>query len=545
MRHFGLTPFPHSTYTPTEEELERVVALSRQLHDYARTLSSLGNSHRKINRLPQELIVRIFEEVRNIEGWEWLRLLLVCGEWRAAGLSGATLWSDITLQEIGVKVDFLELCLVRSKNAALSVAFNGTPLVPFRFNKIESHLYRLHELQLRDLYHGGLKSFLDNTNCEFPTLTTFMAEETRRHGGLGPSNRVAFVLLNSARFPKLRFLAIQGVVVDATSSVLPKLVRLSLQELTISRRSLTFLIARCTSLERLDLHHLFFSGRRASSSSSEYASDIGGPYRLKKLKTLCISAPHFRGLYRHLLLFEDSIQIPFGSYRTCIVYGAGETCRHSIITDNDQLLQERVGMKALLHTLVLPKFPTGSKPVNVYIQLYNNSAQVRVCLAVTPSTICADLEYDLRSAWRKPNPRWRYSDLDELGRILQGTPAVRLDIRYVKSRTTCQDERGWRAFLANFPDLQRLFVHAPAPVAFTSGTTERVLDALQRRSEERVSEGAFVCTKLQRLVIRDFNIVDRDRFDADLSRMLKSRKAAGMALQQMDVDGCLYTEPPE
>ncbi|KAI0750486.1 hypothetical protein C8Q74DRAFT_1222630 [Fomes fomentarius] len=436
-------------------------------------------------------------------------------------------------KKIGVKVDFLERCLVWSKNAALLVAFNGTPLVPFRFNKIEPHLSRLRELQLRDLYHGGLKSFLDNTMCEFPTLTTFMAEENRR--GLGPSNHA--IVFNSARFPKLQFLAIKGVEVDATSSesVLPKLMRLRLQELEISGRSLAFLISRCTSLEHLDLQDTSFLP--SATNSLEYVSDTGGLYRLKKLKTLSVSAPDFHGLYRQLYIFRHRVQIPFGTYRTCIINGAGGKCRHSIIVDNDQLRKERKNMKALLHTLVLSKFPRGSKTVD------DHTAQVCIRL-----TICVKLEYDLRPAWREPNPRWGYSDLDELGRILQGIPAARLNIHYV-NRTTCQDERGWRAFLANFPDWQRLSVRAPAPVAFTSGTTgvKRVLDALQRGSSEEhagVSEGAFVRTKLQRLAIRNFNMVDRDRFDADLSRMLESRRAAGVALQQVKIDRCMFNVPP-
>ncbi|KAI0750459.1 hypothetical protein C8Q74DRAFT_1374043 [Fomes fomentarius] len=537
MRYYGLTPFPNSAYTPTEEELERVVALSRQLHDYARTLSSLANSHRKINRLPQELIVRIFKEVRGTEGWEWLRLLLVCREWRAAGLSDATLWSDITLQgkNIGVKDDFLEMCLVRSKNAPLSVAFKRDPLTPFRFKKIDPHLYRLRELQLRDLYHGDLKSFLDGTTCEFPTLTSFVAEEA--DDGLGPSNHA--IVLNSTRFPKLRFLAIKGVIVDASSSVLLKLVRLRLQELKISGKSLAFLISRCTSLEHLDLQDTSFLP--SDTNSLEYASDTGGPYSLNKLKTLFVSAPHFRGLYRHLHVFQHRVQIPFRTDHTWIVSDANTECRNSTIINDHQLGAERSRMTALMHNLVLLEFPPGFGPaeVNVYICLYDSSNQAR--LAVTCGSIFVKLQYDLRPSWQKPTPHWGDSDLDELGRILQGIPARQLNIDY-GHRTTCQDEGGWRAFLANFPDLQSLSVHGSVPLLSSSktGGAERVLEALQPRSEEHagsVSEDAFVCKKLQKLVIEGFEIADRDRFDANLSRMIESRKMVGMALQQVQVKG--------
>lgn len=66
-----------------------------------------------------------------------------------------------------------------------------------------------------------------------------------------------------------------------------------------------------------------------------------------------------------------------------------------------------------------------------------------------------------------------------------------------------------------------------------------MLEALQPRSEEHagpVSEDAFVCKKLQKVMIEGFEIPDRDRFDADLSRMIESRKMVGMALQQVQVE---------
>lgn len=125
-------------------------------------------------------------------------------------------------------------------------------------------------------------------------------------------------------------------------------------------------------------------------------------------------------------------------------------------------------MTALMHNLVLLESPPGIQPteVNVYISL-NAHDQAR--LAVMRGPIFTKLEYDLRPSWQKPTPRWGDSDLDELGLILQGIPATQLKIDYGQ-RTTCQDEGGWRAFLANVPDLQSLSVRGSAHLLSSSKT---------------------------------------------------------------------------
>ena len=76
-RH-GLPPLAQSAYCATEDELSRVIELCGQFRADALRLSALVNSHRRINRLPREIMSEIFKWVRDIEGWRWLRLSLVC-----------------------------------------------------------------------------------------------------------------------------------------------------------------------------------------------------------------------------------------------------------------------------------------------------------------------------------------------------------------------------------------------------------------------------------------------------------------------------------
>ncbi|KAH9932584.1 uncharacterized protein B0H18DRAFT_30908 [Fomitopsis serialis] len=124
---------------------------------YAYRLRALSNSTLPVNRLPPEILFKIFEFFRQdslCSGSRWVaKVMGVCRYWREILVSSPLAWSIIDLRDT---IHFIQLCLSRSEDVDLHVAFYhpvsesclfaiDAPSIP---NEFAQHLHRISRLEL-------------------------------------------------------------------------------------------------------------------------------------------------------------------------------------------------------------------------------------------------------------------------------------------------------------------------------------------------------------------------------------------------------------
>lgn len=538
-----VVPFHDSTsaYSATEEEIRRAVEASYQLEENAFKLRRQANSHRKINRLPKELTAEIFHHVRDIEGRRWLRLQLVCLQWRELALSTATLWSKIPVKDnyTNIDCDLVLLFLARSKQAKLDVDQSGwrtssSPIQVFEHH----HLLRLRSLRLLDLNDAKLQDFLAEHTFNFPTLTTLTLERSQR----GSTRRYA-ALLRRTQFPGLRFLSVTNVVVDAKSSVLPQLTELVLKQVRITGVSLAVILSNCSDLKRLVMQDMCLkvsSQGRANGYSTRVElrfdcyslNDLGSARKgsLDRLQSLVISEPSFTKLRDHIFLLAF-LNLPKTAQQQYNVQGKTSTLHNPSLSD-EELRNEKFSMTQIVRDIMFRKarlintfYTPTSCDIHVYVHRKSGSAP-------DFHFHCGVLTYS-----DEPDPRSSTSYLDELGCMLQGLHIKDLAILYFKQAPYRDSEAYWRKFLTRFPELSRFRVSSFKKRKVLGA--ELIVGALQpcaeRRDEGPLAEGAVVCRKLSKLTIDGFRVQDAKGLHTEVFKMTKARRALGIPIKDVEV----------
>ncbi|KAI0755486.1 hypothetical protein C8Q74DRAFT_1441807 [Fomes fomentarius] len=531
-----------SAYYATEEEIRRAVEASYQLEENALTLRRQANSHRKISRLPKELTAEIFHQVRDIEGCRWLRLQLVCWQWRELALSTATLWSKIPVKDnkTNIERDLVLLFLARSKQAKLDVDQSGWHAASSPMRVFEHHhLLRLRSLCLLDLTDAKLQDFLSERTFNLPTLTALTLKRSQRG-----STRKYAALLRRTQFPELRFLSVTNVVVDANSSVLPQLTDLVLEKVRINGVSLAVILSKCSDLKKLVMHDMCLkvpSQGRANGynarvelrfdrySLNDLGSDMKGS--LDSLQSLFISEPSFAKLRHHLsaLVF---LKLPKTAQQQYEVQGKTSTLHNPSLSD-EELADEKFSMTKIVHDLVRQK----ARPV-VDTFYTPTSCDIYVYVHGKPRSWpdfhfhCGVLAYS-----DEPDPRSSTSYLDQLGHMLQGLYIKDLAILYFKCAPYWDSEDYWRKFLTRFPELLRLRVSGFKNRKMLGA--ELIVEALRpcaaRRDEGSLVEGAVMCRKLSKLVIDGFCVQDPKGLHTEVFKMTKVRRALGIPIKHVEV----------
>ncbi|KAI0692422.1 hypothetical protein C8T65DRAFT_76963 [Cerioporus squamosus] len=182
-----------------------------------------------IDCLPNEILVKLFVLYRPPRGsgidafergtkpaWRdactWAPLMRVCRHWRTVALETPLLWQVV---DIGKSTRWLELALVRSRNAVLELYFHAYPTSVEALPMLTPHMHRGRKLLLPPMPLAALRSLLSSTqSTTFPVLDELRlwadASEDQR-----PADYVPFDL-SPTRLPALRVLHLQNAVVPWT-----------------------------------------------------------------------------------------------------------------------------------------------------------------------------------------------------------------------------------------------------------------------------------------------------------------------------------------
>ncbi len=268
-------------------EIARRTAEPRAKEDIAKALSSerlqfkiLWNRSLVINQLPNELLIQIFKldmvyygmciaisdtyERRSIEKPRpsFWRLMMVCRHWREVIVGTPAFWSLVHLT--GTTIEWTELFLARSAAALIDVVVEASisysrcclehfqtiyPLIQDRIERLYFKIRVFNGDMDPDVF-AALPLLFGNGMRELERLEFAVVHERRR-----PYYLPIDVELTCQRFPRLRHLALAGVVAPQEASFYQQIRTLCLTTCTHNLSCDGFLdvLASCTGLECLYL----------------------------------------------------------------------------------------------------------------------------------------------------------------------------------------------------------------------------------------------------------------------------------------------------
>ncbi|RDX40415.1 hypothetical protein OH76DRAFT_338173 [Lentinus brumalis] len=250
-----------------------------------------------IDDLPNELLVKIFvlygpPRRSDIEPFEpgtkperrdacrWAPLMGVCRHWRTVALETPLLWQVV---DVGESTKWLELALVRTRDAVLELYFHAHPTSVKTLPMLLPHMHRVRKLLLPPMSIVYLLFLSVIQPVAFPVLDELRLWVDKPEAQI-PVEYVPFDL-SPTRFPTLRVLHLQNTVVPWTAATMSRLRYLNLHSCSPAGPRPSFaqfmdVIEACGELEELVLHH--FISWFASPSPHDSTRTIHLP-KLRKL----------------------------------------------------------------------------------------------------------------------------------------------------------------------------------------------------------------------------------------------------------------------
>ncbi|RPD54391.1 hypothetical protein L226DRAFT_400738 [Lentinus tigrinus ALCF2SS1-7] len=249
------------------------------------SVARLWNATSPVNRLPNEILTKIFSVFTNPEDggflprWAiinrnqprlcpgappfgWLPLTLVCRRWWAVACTTPILWRTINIADPGDPLQLLQLALQRSENATLDVTFYGGHVTIAAGPVLRPHVARLRKLTFTENHKNKHLPLLSMLDSYMPNLDRLMV-----YGGLVPSRGVDPVAegytpisLSRTRFPSLTYLYVSSVIIAIEPPIPSTLCALTISDCTfdraISLSAFLKMIEDCHALEILRLEGL-------------------------------------------------------------------------------------------------------------------------------------------------------------------------------------------------------------------------------------------------------------------------------------------------
>ena len=277
--YYGLPPLQDGTPNLSTEGLERTVS---DLRMQLLSVSALLNSRRPINGLPPEILLIIFQNVRDLSpasehdlrpsAPRWYCILGVCRYWRTLALNTPVLWTTLSVGPSVLPSTF-NFLLDNSRQLPICVELLGSTLNTANLNQLAGNMARLKQLSLRKLSYKWshlrvLSKFIEART--FPSLESFCVsfDTHDREESLTLS-------ISPMRYPGLQTLALDGVDFAGSLTPIPTLVTLSLCNLfssSITKDHLMEFLRGCSRLEELSLS--CFRPRDAGLASDRPLQDL-------------------------------------------------------------------------------------------------------------------------------------------------------------------------------------------------------------------------------------------------------------------------------
>ncbi|KAI0919574.1 hypothetical protein AcV5_001604 [Taiwanofungus camphoratus] len=482
---------------------EWVLMKTQEAEQYLLCLRSIQNSTAPINRLPNELLVDIFSNVKGSSRYmAWIKLTHVCRSWRELALATPLLWTTVSVEK---GLPFVHACLNRSGDVPVDIAARGyvTDVLPL-INTIFPHACHIRTLKFWALSEHATDTLISEFKTPMPKL-----EELTVHGHSGKTSNPFLFDPTDDQFPRLRVLSLKRVVIPGTSSILEGLVRLELSNFfdnsTASVDNLLVMIHACRQLEDLTVVD---HGRSLLANVAEvnHRRILSLP-KLQRLR-LSTTAINVSTLLAHLIIpTHASINI---------------TCSLDIIDTTTNTI-----------TAVLPRNRTGLANLTevraLYLFVTSNIFRLRAFDCAGPlSSKRLDVELDCQQTLDLSS--LLPSAFCELTEIFVASPVVDVQLLGDQHFMT---QNHWQAALARLPLLECL------EVGFRGGT--KSLFRTLRSSPGNATEG-LLCPYLRRLYVGGAEL-DKETIDVMTEcldfRATNGKKLESFALRNLSSKTCL------
>ncbi|KAL1942715.1 hypothetical protein VTO73DRAFT_4955 [Trametes versicolor] len=524
----------------------------KELDDRIRGVRLLLNSTVPVNRLPLEILVRIFRTVQNgqyyISPFEaeeqldsWLSLVSVCHAWRVIACTTPLLWRTV---HVGTKrhPDFFRLFLERSAETSLDLSFTAThEMEPFLAD-LEKHRSRVRKFQCCMLPRSQaavISSFLETGNmpaltnlelsfgkyrweadCDEPVLPEEMVDDGEDDTHSDPFEYVdeGLALFRFAprqgQFPRLERLCLRSVSLESMSALAPSLKSLRLSDTICDGVPLTRLLdflKECKTLEHLTLNRYRFD----DPSILAWIKHASHPLPHVALAPT-LSSLRLEDVSPYTARFLSALSIPDTS--------SVSITRLAEYRDGDFEFAD-VDLDPAWDTLaaclpkVRTKLPLLSSVDKVHVELSSDSYDG---LEDVFSGECGQTSFQVVSRGGLVNV------CNSLLAIFGDAPLVELKISGITPGQLAAVD--WTRLLSAFPLLRRLAVVTVAPWA-SDRTMLSFLEALASRQPG----AAVVCSNLTDLAVAATTIDEDTKVVEPIARCLAARTTMGKRLARLRV----------
>ncbi|KAF6758141.1 hypothetical protein DFP72DRAFT_888203 [Ephemerocybe angulata] len=327
------------------EHRELIRKRVNELKDEICALHLLHNTFAPINRLPPEILSRIFvqsaAECRQ-DSLSWIQVTHTCHHWREVALDCAALWSHISF----VNPAFTKVMLARSKNAPLHVDLRTsytrtTPVIYEALSEVLDQGSRLRSIAIDNVTNSRRSGMLHLRRFLSKCKTAPVLEELRLRTSLDHCLNSGFLQGGS---PTLKHLEISGCIISNWNTI-PSGAALITLDLTrshgqenkmLSGSGFISLLKNMPSLENLHIQFLLPRGLYSQSPAA-------APFTHPKLRILelidypenierFLRAVHVPNAENITFSLDDDVNFPYENPDLTALFGALQSSWHKVVS---------------------------------------------------------------------------------------------------------------------------------------------------------------------------------------------------------------------
>ncbi|KAI0710684.1 hypothetical protein C8Q76DRAFT_738272 [Earliella scabrosa] len=370
-----------------------------------------------------------------------VHVMSVCRYWRDLVLGTPILWSPIN---VGLKPDWLNLCLIRSATCPLDIVFHSNRFPQDQLELLYPHTHRIRSLAFRFLvenWRGSLRSFLD---YPMPCLEELNYPRDAYAVGSGRASDQDELDLSSKHLPALRCLTLVGVIAPHDLQTYANLPSLTLRACRCNLTITQFFVALSGSraLTSLSLYNMVDMFPRAgdATSPSESILSTHDPITLPRLTVLFLVERHTE--YTAALL--ERLSLPM----LVRLQVEGRSLEYDV--------RNPPTISNLLPKDAKARPPPVAQTTIAFLQVYNHGYSVfgSITQGDQPDqpNVHLFIETEDEETYRDNNLRFALHDLME---VFSGAP---LRCLTVSAEHGTVDSGKWIQALRSFPKLERLCI---------------------------------------------------------------------------------------
>ena len=500
-------------------QLDDVYVQQRRLREEELRLKGLLNATLPVNQIPADILALIFtlcpspvtdrgarsrsDDSYQVSNFSWLHLTLVCRYWRDLTHGMPALWRGVDVRSTP---PWLTLCLDRSAQCTLDLAFHSPKFSPENFKDLLPHRHRIRSLWFNEVDETWLETLCSLLRHDMKALETL---HYPRKWSKRDSKCSAELSLTHQHHPLLQSVTLAGMKVSCDPPMYTKLVSIDFEscKCNISFPHFAELLKASKNLRTLRLY--------------EVLNHLGTPTPRKPSQDV-VELPHLRDV----ILEGDSPR----SYAALLSYFQFPNVEYLAVNGEKATLGSLDQLAQLLPSDATPCLPMVQNVTRILLTAYDYTYELMgydnepyywnarpiVKLSISASRAC-NLTEALPQA------------LVDLVNLFQGAPLTYLSISSVHDPPAILPTH-WAAVFRAFPQLEVLIL----PVGH--GMTKKMWEGLQHASPVTSADtgGAVACRALRRVcfdVDAHFS-VDEELLETILE-CLRVRAGRGTRLEEL------------